>query len=166
MLNSLILQTYSPLIIPLSFMFGVNFVERDLVYKDLSLFGIFFIAMSLLIFYDRTMKHEKALLATGLGLFFVSYVVMRYYPFFKYTSILLMLVSLGLIATGVSKFDIEVYNNQYIYLALLTMFVATAVMIPYERNNYQMFNISFVLLILAYTVLVYSCIDAPAKALK
>ena len=147
-------------------MFGVNFVERDLVYKDLSLFGMFFIAMSLLIFYDRTMKNEKVFLATGLGLFFVSYVLMRYYPFFKYTAMLAMFVSLCMIAIGVSKFDIEVYNNQYIYLALLTIFVATAILIPYERNNYQMFNISFVLLILAYTVLVYSCIDAPEKALK
>jgi len=147
-------------------MFGVNFVERDLVYKDLSLFGMFFIAMSLLIFYDRTMKNEKVFLATGLGLFFVSYVLMRYYPFFKYTAMLVMFVSLCMIAIGVSKFDIEVYNNQYIYLALLTIFVATAILIPYERNNYQMFNISFVLLILAYTVLVYSCIDAPEKALK
>lgn len=76
MINSLVLQTYSPIIIPLSFIYGINFIEKELVYGGFPIIGFFALMISLLIYYDRVEDKKKDYLATGLAAFFISYLLL------------------------------------------------------------------------------------------
>ena len=114
MINSLVLQTYSPIIIPLSFIYGINFVEKELVYGGFPSIGFFAIMISLLIYYDRVEDEKKEYLSTGLVAFFLSYLLLSYTKKVIFSS-LCLLVSLFLIAYGISDMGFHSFKNQYIY---------------------------------------------------
>jgi hypothetical protein len=163
MINSLVLQTYSPIIIPLSFIYGVNFVEKELLYSGVPYIGFVAILLSLLIYYDRVENKKTEYLSAGLIAFFVSYVLMSYTRrvFF---SALCLLVSLFLIGYGISDMGFYSYKNQYIFLSLFLMFVTMVFLIPYEREHLNAYSISMLLLAFSVTILVFMSVKIPLDA--
>ena len=71
MLNSLVLDTYSPIIVPLTFIYGINYIEKELILGNLNILGFIFLIISLLIYYDRVTKHKRDFLISGLVLFII-----------------------------------------------------------------------------------------------
>ena len=163
MINSLVLQTYSPIIIPLSFIYGVNFVEKELLYGGFPSIGFFAIMISLLIFYDRVEDKKKEYLSTGLGTFFLSYLLLSYTKKVIFSA-LCLLISLFLIGYGISDMGFYSYKNQYIYLALFLIFISLVFLIPYEREYLNAYSISMLMLAFAITILVFMSVKTPLTA--
>jgi len=163
MINSLVLQTYSPIIIPLSFIYGVNFVEKELLYNGFPSLGFTSIIISLLIFYDRVETKKKDYLGAGLGLFLLSYFLLTYTDRIIFNS-LCLLSSLFLIGYGISDMGFYSYKNQYIYLSLFMIFISLIFLIPYEREYLNAYSTSMLLLAFSITVLVFTCINTPLTA--
>jgi len=163
MINSLVLQTYSPIIIPLSFIYGINFVEKELVYGGFPSIGFLAIMISLLIYYDRVEDKKKDYLATGLGAFFLSYLMLSYTKKVIFSA-LCLIVSLFLIGYGISDMGFYSYKNQYIYLALFMIFVSLVFLIPYEREYLNAYSISMLMLAFAITILVFMSVKTPLTA--
>jgi len=163
MINSLVLQTYSPIIIPLSFIYGINFVEKELVYGGFPSIGFLAIMISLLIYYDRVENKKKDYLATGLGAFFLSYLLLSYTKKVIFSA-LCLIVSLFLIGYGISDMGFYSYKNQYIYLALFMIFVSLVFLIPYEREYLNAYSISMLMLAFAITILVFMSVKTPLTA--
>jgi len=160
MINSLVLQTYSPIIAPLSFIYGVNFVEKEILFNGYSSLGFLAMLLSFLLFYDRVETKKKEYLSSGLGFFLFSYFLMKYTNIFILSSIFL-LVSLFLIGYGISDMGLYSYKNQYIYLSLLLIFISLVFLLPYQRDYMNAYNMSMLILTFAFTVLVFTCIDIP-----
>tara|TARA_Y100000310_G_C20650176_1_gene798962 strand:- start:1118 stop:1606 length:489 start_codon:yes stop_codon:yes gene_type:complete len=160
MINSLVLQTYSPIIVPLSFIYGINFVEKELVYGGFPSIGFFAIMMSLLIYYDRVEDKKKEYLASGLVAFFLSYLLLSYTKKVIFSA-LCLLVSLFLIGYGISDMGFYSYKNQYIYLSLFMIFVSLVFLIPYEREYLNAYSISMLMLAFAITILVFMSVKTP-----
>jgi hypothetical protein len=160
MINSLVLQTYSPIIIPLSFIYGVNFVEREMLYSQFSVIGMLAIIVSLLIFYDRVETKKKEYLGAGIGTFIASYALLLYLnrPIF---SSLCLITSLFLIGYGISDMGFYSYKNQYIYLSLFLLFVSLVFLLPYERKHLNAHSMSMLTVAFAITMLTFVCIDTP-----
>ena len=163
MINSLVLQTYSPIIIPLSFIYGINFVEKELVYGGFPIIGFFALMISLLIYYDRVEDKKKDYLASGLAAFFISYMLLSYTKRVVLSAVCLM-VSLFLIGYGISDMGFYSYKNQYIYLALFMIFVSLVFLIPYEREYLNAYSISMLMLAFAITLLVFMSVKTPLTA--
>ena len=163
MINSLVLQTYSPIIIPLSFIYGINFVEKELVYGGFPIIGFFALMFSLLIYYDRVEDKKKDYLASGLAAFFISYLLLSYTKRVVLSAVCLM-VSLFLIGYGISDMGFYSYKNQYIYLALFMIFVSLVFLIPYEREYLNAYSISMLMLSFAITILVFMSVKTPLTA--
>ena len=156
MIKSKVLDTYSPIIIPVSFIFGLNFIENDLIYNRFSMLGIILIATSISIFIERVEKSENdEIFAVGGGLFGVSYLMLKYLPSLYKTSILSMFISLILIGKGVVKYDIYDTNVQQIYFSLFVLFLYFALMIP---NEYKIGSLGIAIPSIFYTILVLNCI--------
>lgn len=163
MINSLVLQTYSPIIIPLSFIYGINFIEKELVYGGFPIIGFFALMISLLIYYDRVEDKKKDYLATGLAAFFISYLLLSYTNKII-LSALCLIVSLFLIGYGISDMGFYSYKNQYIYLALFMIFISLVFLIPYEREYLNAYSISMLMLAFAITILVFMSVKTPLTA--
>ena len=163
MIQSKILEYYSPLIIPFTFITGTCFIETDMLFQKKSFIGNILLIVSLLILYDRIEANNDAYLGSGLILFYISYILFRYMDLFKNSTAIMMLISLCLIAEGIQKFDIYSYKNQYVYFSLAILFVSLIILIPMEVNHVGYY---FVLPSIAYTILSLSTIDIPFKKLK
>lgn len=163
MINSLVLQTYSPIIIPLSFIYGINFVEKELVYGGFPSIGFVAIMLSLLIFYDRVENKKKEYLGLGLGAFFLSYLLLSYTNRVVFSA-LCLITSLFLIGYGISDMELYSYKNQYIYLSLFMLFISLVFLIPYEREYLNAYSISMLMLTFAITILVFMSVKTPLTA--
>ena len=163
MINSLVLQTYSPIIIPLSFIYGINFVEKELVYGGFPSIGFVAIMLSLLIFYDRVENKKKEYLGLGLGTFFLSYLLLSYTNRVVFSA-LCLITSLFLIGYGISDMELYSYKNQYIYLSLFMLFISLVFLIPYEREYLNAYSISMLMLTFAITILVFMSVKTPLTA--
>ena len=163
MINSLVLQTYSPIIIPLSFIYGINFVEKELVYGGFPSIGFVAIMLSLLIFYDRVENKKKEYLGLGLGTFFLSYLLLSYTNRVVFSA-LCLITSLFLIGYGISDMELYSYKNQYIYLSLFMLFISLVFLIPYEREYLTAYSISMLMLTFAITILVFMSVKTPLTA--
>ncbi len=163
MINSLVLQTYSPIIIPLSFIYGINFVEKELVYDGFPSIGFVAIMLSLLIFYDRVENKKKEYLGLGLGAFFLSYLMLSYTNRVVFSA-LCLITSLFLIGYGISDMGLYSYKNQYIYLSLFMLFISLVFLIPYEREYLNAYSISMLMLTFAITILVFMSVKTPLTA--
>lgn len=163
MINSLVLQTYSPIIIPLSFIYGINFVEKELVYDGFPSIGFVAIMLSLLIFYDRVENKKKEYLGLGLGAFFLSYLMLSYTNRVVFSA-LCLITSLFLIGYGISDMELYSYKNQYIYLSLFMLFISLVFLIPYEREYLNAYSISMLMLTFAITILVFMSVKTPLTA--
>ena len=163
MINSLVLQTYTPIIVPLSFIYGINFVEKELLYGGFPSVGFFAIMMSLLIYYDRVENKKKEYLSTGLVIFFLSYLLLSYTKKIIFSA-LCLLISLFLIGYGISDMGFYSYKNQYIYLSLLMIWVSMVFLIPYEREYLNGYSSSMLLLTFAITFLVFMSVKTPLTA--
>jgi len=163
MINSLVLQTYTPIIVPLSFIYGINFVEKELLYGGFPSVGFFAIMMSLLIYYDRVENKKKEYLSTGLVIFFLSYLLLSYTKKIIFSA-LCLLISLFLIGYGISDMGFYSYKNQYIYLSLFMIWVSMVFLIPYEREYLNGYSSSMLLLTFAITFLVFMSVKTPLTA--
>ena len=124
MIQSKVLDTYSPIIIPVSFLFGLNFIEKDLLYDRVSIIGILLLSLSVFLFTDRvnSPKYDTTL-NTGAGLFVFFYILFKYVPSLRRFSLFGLLISLILIGQGIIKYDIYDKNNQLIYISLFLIYV-------------------------------------------
>ena len=161
MLNSLVLEHYSPILVPLSFIYGLKFAESELLMGNINAIGLFFILVSLLIYYDRVQKKNKDFLIAGLVLFFFCY-MMNTYVSYNAVTILLTLVSLCFIAYGITDIDFST-KSQYIYLSLLLIFVGMVILIPYERNKMLPYGMSFLVMSLGISILTFATLQLPFK---
>ena len=161
MLNSLVLSSYSPIILPVTFTFGILSLEREMLYNRKSLLGLFFIFISLLIFYDRSSKNVEGFLISGLVLFYFTYVMSRYLPNFYKFNTSMFILSLAFIAVGTTKLDFYTEKTQFLVLSLLGIFISIYYLFPYERKHHKLFSISLPVLGISYSILVFSCIESP-----
>lgn len=161
MLNSLVLEHYSPILVPLSFIYGLKIAESELLMGNINAIGLFFVIVSLLIYYDRVQKKNKDFLIAGLVLFFLCY-IMNTYVSYNASTILLTLVSLCFIAYGVTDIDFST-KSQYIYLSLLLVFIGMVILIPYERNKMLPYGMSFLVMSLGISILTFATLQLPFK---
>lgn len=161
MLNSLVLEHYSPILVPLSFIYGLKFTENELLMGNINAVGLFFIVISLLIYYDRVHKKNKDFLIAGLVLFFLCYTTNTYVAY-NIITIGLTIVSLCFIAYGITDIDFST-KSQYIYLSLLLIFVGMIVLIPYERTNMLPYGMSFLSMSLGISILTFATLQLPFK---
>ena len=121
MIQSAVLQDYSPIIVPLSFIYGLRGVLQSMPLGNIELIGVFFMLVSLFIFYDRIADQNKELFACGLILFLVSYLSIR--TLNPLWLICMMAISLFLITKGIlSDINFTTYS-QYVYLSVILLFV-------------------------------------------
>lgn len=124
MIQSKVLDTYSPILIPVSFIFGLNFIERDLLFEKLSPIGILLFSLSVFLFTTRVKDpNYDTTLNTGSALFVFFYILLKYVPSLKRLSLLGLLIALILIGQGVIKYDIYDKNNQLIYISLFIIYI-------------------------------------------
>ena len=161
MLNSLVLSSYSPIILPVTFIFGIHSIEKEMLYQKKSLVGLFFILISLLIFYDRAKKNSEGFLISGLVLFYFTYIMSRYVPIFYKFNMSMFILSLVFIVIGVTKVDFYTEKTQFLILSLLGIFISIYYLLPYERKHHSLFSISIPVLALSFSVFVFSCIESP-----
>ena len=160
MINSLILQSYSPIIIPSVFVYAINYIERGLLLGNVELLGLFILLGSILIYYDRVNALHKEYVLSGLILFFVSYVIFlqtdKVFLNFGLISTALIMIAYGLVG-----FEFYSEKNQYIYLSLLVLLVSFTIMIPYERKQIGPYSMSIISIALGITILVFTTINTP-----
>ena len=160
MLNSLVLETYSPILVPLSFIFGVNYIEKELLLGNLNILGFLFLIISFLIYYDRVeQKNNKDFLIAGLVLFIIAYMLISYTKNWLFST-LTLLASLIFICYGITKIDFSP-RSQYIYFSLFLMFIGMSFIIPYERKNLSPYNLSLISISISITILVFVTIQSP-----
>lgn len=161
MLNSLILQSYSPIIIPTSFIYAVNYIEREFLLGNFGFLGFLVLIGSFLIYYDRVRAKRKHIVLAGLLLFLLSYFIFLQVNK-MYLNFAMMTGALFMIAYGVTDLDIYLEKNQYVYLALLMLLVSFTFLIPYERNQMNPYNLSLISVALGITILVFTTVKTPA----
>ena len=160
MINSLILQSYSPIIIPTSFIYAVNYIEREFLLGNLGILGFIVLIGSFLIYYDRVHAKHKEYVLGGLSLFLVAY-----FTFLQtqkiYLNIALLSGALFMIAYGITDLDIYLEKNQYVYIALILLLVSFSILMPYERNQINPYNLSLISVALGITILVFTTVKTP-----
>lgn len=161
MLNSLILQSYSPIIIPTSFIYAVNYIEREFLLGNFGFLGFLVLIGSFLIYYDRVRAKRNHIVLAGLLLFLLSYFIFLQVNK-MYLNFAMMTGALFMIAYGVTDLDIYLEKNQYVYLALLMLLVSFTFLIPYERNQMNPYNLSLISVALGITILVFTTVKTPA----
>lgn len=161
MLNSLILQSYSPIIIPTSFIYAVNYIEREFLLGNFGFLGFLVLIGSFLIYYDRVRAKRKHIVLAGLLLFLLSYFIFLQVNK-MYLNFAMMTGALFMIAYGVTDLDIYLEKNQYVYLALLMLLVSFTFLMPYERNQMNPYNLSLISVALGITILVFTTVKTPA----
>ena len=89
MIQSKVLSSYSPLIVPVSFIFGLKFIENDIIYGKLSLLGMFLFSLSLFLFSVRIKDiYNEETFYSGIGLFIFSYILLKYSPnLYKFSTV-------------------------------------------------------------------------------
>ena len=160
MIQSAVLNSYSPILIPVSFIFGLNFIEKDLIYSNnFSYIGILLILSSLLLLSDRVKepKNRDRLIA-GCVLFGISYISLRYFKIFK-LSIAAIIVSVFLIGEGIIEYDILNEKVQQIYLSLFIIFIYLVIILPKEYGDVQPFSLSVIIPSIFYTLIVLNTIE-------
>lgn len=160
MINSLVLQSYSPIIVPLSFIYGISFSEKELLYGKVPIIGLFGILIAFLVYYDRVENKKKEYLIPGLFGLMISYLMTSYSNRYLLNTLLLF-VSLCLIGYGVTDLELYSYRNQYIYLSLFIMFVSMSLLLPYERKYLQAYSLSLVSIAISITILVFVTVKVP-----
>ena len=161
MINSLILETYSPIIIPLSFIYSINHIEREFLLGNTGILGFVLLILSLLIYYDRAYNHnEKGYLLAGIiGLAITYYMYTLVYS--KFINFSLVLLFLCLMGYSLTDMDIYSSKNQYIYLSLFLLLLAFTLFIPYEREYLRPYNLSLLFVSLSITILVFTTVKTP-----
>jgi hypothetical protein len=160
MINSLILQSYSPVIIPTAFIYAVNYIERGMLLGNPGLLGFFILLGSILIYYDRVHAKHKEYVLGGLILFYISYFMFLQLEK-KILNSILMFGSLFLVAYGLTDLDVYLEKNQYIYFSLFMLFVSFTLLMPYERNQINPYNLSLISVALGITILVFTTVKTP-----
>ena len=110
--------------------------------------------ISLLIYYDRVEDKKKEYLSTGLMAFFLSYLLLSYTKK-VILSALCLLVSLFLIAYGISDMGLYSYKNQYIYLSLFMIFVSLVFFDTIRKRIFECLQYIYVDAGICYN---YSCV--------
>lgn len=160
MINSLILQSYSPIIIPTSFIYAVNYIEREFLLGNFGFLGFLVLIVSFLIYYDRVRAKRKHIVLAGLLLFLLSYFIFLQVNK-MYLNFAMMTGALFLIAYGITDLDVYTEKNQYVYLALLMLLVSFTFLMPYERNQMNPYNLSLISIALGITILVFTTVKTP-----
>ena len=171
MLNSIFLESYSPLIIVLNSIAGFLLLEKGVITKKIDIIGGFLLFTGLLIYTDRLLKPslttiKKILIPVLLGLIYLVYLTIIYLIVKKYdkTKFIFYFLLFGLlIAFGwsVTNDKIDSENTQYVFGSILGILIALFFMIPMHRKKGEIFSLSLVLLSLSLTVLVFSSIVTP-----
>lgn len=157
MLQSKVLSSYSPIIIPVSFIFGLNFIEKDLLFEKFSPLGITLFIISFLLFLDRVEDaKDRTNLNVGSGLFIFSYILFRYFPSLYKISLSIMLISLILIGQGLVEYDIYNTDVQQIYLSLFIIFIYFISVMPYNNN---IDSLSLIIPSIFFTIIVLKSIN-------
>lgn len=124
------------------------------------LLGFFILLGSILIYYDRVHAKHKQYVLAGLILFYVSYFMFLQLEK-KILNSILMFGSLFLVAYGLTDLDVYLEKNQYIYFSLFMLFVSFTLLMPYERNQLNPYNLSLISVALGITILVFTTIKTP-----
>lgn len=161
MIQSAVLNSYSPILIPVSFIFGLNFIEKDLIYSNnFSYIGILLVISSLLLLSDRVKepKNRDRLIA-GCVLFGVSYISLRYFKLLHKLSIAAIIVSIFMIGESIIEYDIMNERAQQVYISLFVLFIYLVIILPKEHDNAQPFSLSVLLPSIFYTIIVLNTIE-------
>jgi hypothetical protein len=160
MINSLVLQTYSPIIIPPSFIYAVNYIEREHLVGEVGGMGFLILLASLLLYYDRATTKYRGLIMGGIILFLISYFLSLNVQYF-YLNLLLVSASLFMIAYGLTEFNFYREKNQYILLSLLLLFFSFSVLMPRDRLTANPYSYSLLSVSIAFTILVFASVTTP-----
>jgi len=160
MINSLVLQTYSPIIIPTAFIYAVNYIEREHLLGELDGVGFLILLISLLLYYDRAKTKNRGLILGGIILFLISYFISFNVKYF-YLNLLLVSTSLFMIAYGLTEFKFYREKNQYILISLFLLFYSFAILIPRDRIKMKPYSYSLLSVAIGFTILVFASVQAP-----
>jgi hypothetical protein len=161
MLNSLVLENYSPILIPISFIYGINLSELGYLCGDFSFIGIFILSMSLLIYYDRIEEKKNETLPAGLFLFVLAY-ILSLKNINKFIVGAILLASFVMIGEDVTaKNDVYDPSDQYVYFSLVVMFFVFIFLFPGDRINSSPQSLSLILVGISITILTLTTIKTP-----
>lgn len=156
MIDSVILENYAPIIVPLTFIYGLRDIIHGLPLGELKFIGNIVMIISLLIYYDRVADDNREVFAIGLALLFVSYVSLRMVS--SIGSLCLITSALVLIGRGiVNDFNFSNYS-QRIYISLILLYVGFISMLV-ENNSLPPRPISLLINSLGITILTLSTIE-------
>lgn len=158
MIDSAVLENYAPVIVPLTFIYGLRSVIQSIPLGGVELIGIIFMLGSLLIYYDRVADANRDVFGFGLGLFIVSYLGIR-----MVRSIwLLCLMTAALVMIGRGVLDVADFSAhaQRVYLALLLLFVGF-VFTLIENNSLPPYPIALLVNAVGITILTLSTVELP-----
>ena len=156
MIDSAVLENYAPVIVPLTFTYGLRGIIQNVPIGGIEIVGIAFMIISLLIYYDRVAEKDKEIFAIGLGLLFVSYIGIRMIrPLWL---LLTMAGGLVMIGKGVLK-DIDFSKeSQRIYISLILLF-SGFIFTLVENNSFPPYPIALLLNALGITFLTLSTME-------
>lgn len=153
MINSAVLENYAPLIVPLTFIYGLKSVIQSMPLGQIELIGNIFIIISLLIYYDRVASDNKEIFIMGLVLFFISYAMIRVLSIVWLMC--LIIASLILIGKGALETIDFSADAQYVYVSLIVLFVGFIFTII-ENNNLPPQPIALVINAIGISILTLS----------
>lgn len=160
MINSLVLQTYSPIIIPTAFIYAINYIEREHLLGEVGGVGFLILMASTFLYYDRAITKQKGMILGGIILFLISYFLSLNVNYF-YGNILLISISLGLIGYGLTEFKFYREKNQYILLSLILLFYSFGILIPRDRITMKPYGYSLLSVAVGFTILVFASVRTP-----
>jgi hypothetical protein len=160
MINSLVLQTYSPIIIPTAFIYAVNYIEREHLLGEVGGMGFLILLGSLMLYYDRAKTKHRGLILVGFMVFLISYFLSLNVQYF-YLNLFLVSASLFMVAYGLTEFKFYREKNQYILLSLLLLFYSFAILIPRDRTTMKPYSYSLLSVAIGFTILVFASVRTP-----
>ena len=158
MIESAVLENYAPVIVPLTFIYGLRSIIQSMPLGDVELIGFIFMLCSLLVYYDRVADTDKEAFGVGLGLFIASYLAIRLVR--SIWLLCLMTTALVLIARGVLD-DIDFSAHaQRVYLSLILLFVGF-VFTLIENNSLPPHPVALLINAVGISILTLSTVELP-----
>lgn len=159
MIESAVLENYAPMIVPLTFIYGIRSLIQSIPLGRVELAGIVFVMISLLVYYDRAAQtYNRNGFIVGLVLFVLLYMNTRVLG--PVLLLCLMLASLVLIGRGVlTQVDFSTHA-QYVYISLLLLFIGF-VFTLIENNSLPPYPIALIVNAIGISILTLVTVSLP-----
>lgn len=171
MLNSLFLDSYAPLIIPINLIVGFLMTQKSIIFKQVNLVGLFLLFLGFLIYYDRlTGTDRSSAKKIILPLFILSFYIFYMFSLISeienrkillYVSYIFITCSLIVIGWVLGDNEFFSQKSQYIYLSVIGLISILIYYLPKYRKEGEIFSFTLSFMALFLIILIYMSIKTP-----